>query len=28
MFEIVISFYVKDNNVVPCLHDIRLSYNI
>ena len=31
MFEIVFSFYVKDNNIFPCLHNtciIRLSYNI
>jgi len=23
MFEIVISCYVKDNNIFPCLHNIR-----
>jgi len=28
MFEIVFSFNVKDNNIFPCLHNIRLSYNI
>ena len=30
MFENVFSFYVKDNNIFPCLHNtcIRLSYNI
>jgi len=28
MFEIVFSFNVKDNNKFPCLHNIRLSYNI
>jgi len=27
-FEIVFSFNVKDNNIVLCLHNIRLSYNI
>jgi len=27
MFEIVFSFYVKDSNLYPCLHNIRLSYN-
>ena len=26
-FEIVFSFNVKDTNIVPCLHNIRLSYN-
>jgi len=25
MFEIVFSFNVKDNNIFPCLHNIRLS---
>ena len=25
MFEIVFSFYVKDNNIFLCLHNIRLS---
>jgi len=28
MSEIVCSFNVKDNNTCPCLHNIRLSYNI
>jgi len=28
MFEIVFFFNVKDNNIFPCLHHIRLSYNI
>jgi len=28
MFEIVFSFNVKDNNIFPRLHNIRLSYNI
>jgi len=28
MFEVVFSFDVKDNNIHPCLHNIRLSYNI
>jgi len=28
MFQIVFSFGVKDNNILPCLHNIRLSYNI
>jgi len=28
LFEIVFSFNVKDNNIFPCLHNIRLSYNI
>jgi len=28
LFEIVFSFYVKDTNIFPCLHTIRLSYNI
>jgi len=27
-FEIVFSLNVKDNNIFPCLHNIRLSYNI
>jgi len=27
MFEIVFSFNVKDNNIYPCLHNTRLSYN-
>jgi len=26
--EIVFSFNVKDNNIFPCLHNIRLFYNI
>ena len=26
-FEIVFSFNIKDNNIFPCLHNIRLSYN-
>ena len=25
--EIVFSFNVKDNNILPCLHNIRFSYN-
>jgi len=25
MFEIVFSFNVKDNNIFPCLQNIRLS---
>jgi len=25
MLEIVISLSVKDNNIFPCLHNIRLS---
>jgi len=28
MFEILLFFIVKDNNIFPCLHHIRLSYNI
>jgi len=28
MFEIVFSFNVKDNNIFPCSHHIRFSYNI
>ena len=28
MFEIVFFFNVKDNDMCPCLHDIRLSHNI
>jgi len=28
MFEIVFSFNVKNNDIFPCLHYIRLSYNI
>jgi len=28
MFEIVFSFNDKDKNIIPCLHNIRLSYNI
>ena len=28
MFEIVFFFMVKDNKIFPCLHNIRLSYNI
>ena len=28
MFEIMFSFYVKDTNIFPCLHNIKLSYNI
>jgi len=28
MFEIVFSFNVKDTNIFPGLHNIRLSYNI
>ena len=28
MFEIVSSFNVKDNNIFPCLHNIRLSFNM
>ena len=28
MFEIVCSSNVKDNNIFPCLHNIRLSYNM
>ena len=28
MFEVVFSFDVKDNNIFPCLHNIRLPYNI
>jgi len=28
MFEIVFFFNVKDTNIFPCLHNIRLSYNI
>ena len=28
IFEIVIFFTVKDNNIFPCLRNIRLSYNI
>jgi len=27
-FEIVFSFNVRDNNIFPLLHNIRLSYNI
>jgi len=27
LYEIVF-FLVKDNNILPCLHTIRLSYNI
>jgi len=28
MFEIVFSFNVKDNNIFPCLHKLRLFCNI
>ena len=28
MFETVFSFNVKDNNIFPCLHNIKLSYNM
>ena len=30
MFKIVFSFYVKDNNIFPCLHNTCISnfYNI
>ena len=28
MFEIMFSFNVKDNNIFPCLYNIRLSYKI
>jgi len=28
MFEIVFSFNVKENNICPCLHNIRFSYNV
>ena len=28
MFEVVFSFDVKDNNIFPCLHYIRLFYNM
>ena len=28
MFEIVFCLNVKDTNICPCLHNIRLSYNI
>jgi len=28
LFDIVFSFNVKDNNIFPCLHNIRNSYNI
>jgi len=28
MFKIVFSYNVKDTNIFPCLHNIRLSYNI
>jgi len=28
MFEVVFSFDVKDNKICPCLHIIKLSYNI
>jgi len=28
LFEIVFFFYVKDDNLSPCLHNIRLYYNI
>jgi len=28
MFEIVFSFNVKNNNIFPCSHNIRLSYYI
>jgi len=28
MFEIVISFNVKDDNIFLCLHYVRLFYNI
>jgi len=28
MFEIMFFFIVKDNKIFPCLHNIRLSYNI
>ena len=27
-FEVMFSFNVKNKNIFPCLHDIRLSYNI
>jgi len=27
-FEIVFFFNVKESNIVPCLHNIRHSYNI
>ena len=28
IIETVFSFTIKDNNIFPCLHNIRLSYNI
>jgi len=28
MFQIVFSLNVKDNYIFPCLHNIRLSYNM
>ena len=28
LFEIVFSFNVKDNNICPCLYNIRRSYNV
>jgi len=28
LFEIVFSFNVKDNDIFPCLHTIRISYNM
>ena len=28
MSEVVFSFNVKDNNICPCLYNIRLFYNI
>ena len=28
MFEIVFFFIVKDKHIFPCLHTIRISYNI
>jgi len=28
MFEIVFTFDVKDNNICPCSHNIRLSCSI
>ena len=27
-YEIVLSFNIKDNYIFPCLHNIKLSYNI
>ena len=27
-FKILFSFYVTDSNIFPCLHNIRLSYNV